>query len=283
MLKFAGVEIGRLLLGLVGAAFLAVLLAAHGEGGSYGQALLHRVLAYANGDFGFSLLTGGDALAELQSHLPATGMLVAGGAAVALIVGLPLGLMLHFASIRRFAAPLMQAIAAMPVFCAGLLLAYGAVVLFGWDETAATTVDIAAGGWQQMALPIVTVGLAGTAAVEFVWRRVAQAEEGASWRGGQKRLGLGALEIESVYALPRLIAGLVASAGEIALALLAASVVAERVFAVPGAAELFVKSLALNDWNMAALVLFLFAALVFAVDFLGRMLAYLFVRERLLP
>lgn len=284
--QFAVNEIGRLLLGLAGAALLAVALAAYGDASTHGpyvQAFLHRLVGYANGHFGSSLITGSDALDEVRRHLPATAMLVAGGALLAVVVGVPLALMFHFDSIRHFAAPVMQVIAAMPVFCAGLLLIYGAAWLLGWDAGSGMIVGFSDGDWRGMVLPIVTVGLAGTAAVEFVWRRTSATESDAPWRGGQKRLGLGTLEIEGVYVLPRMLAGLIAGAGEIVLALLSASVVAERVFAVPGAAELFVKSLALNDWNMAALVLFSFAVLVFTVGFFGRMLAYLIVGERVTP
>ena len=92
-------------------------------------------------------------------------------------------------------------------------------------------------------------------------------------------MGLSALEIEWVYAVPQVIAGLLASAGEIVLALLSAAVVAEWVFHRAGAADLFVKSVALQDWNMTALILFIFAGLAFLADFLGRIGAYALVNE----
>ena len=87
------------------------------------------------------------------------------------------------------------------------------------------------------------------------------------------------MEIERVYVAPQIVAGLLASAGEIMRALLAASVVAEWVFHRPGAADLFVKSAALKDWNMAALILLVFAVLSFLADLLGKLGAYALVGE----
>ena len=128
-------------------------------------------------------------------------------------------------------------------------------------------------------LPVLTVGLAGAAAVQLALRRVAAQSAGEAFHAGLKRMGLSALEIEWIYAVPQVVAGLLASAGEIVLALLSAAVVAEWVFHRSGAADLFVKSVALHDWNMTALILFIFAGLAFLADFLGRVGAYALVNE----
>jgi peptide/nickel transport system permease protein len=87
-------------------------------------------------------------------------------------------------------------------------------------------------------------------------------------------MGLTTLEIERIYVLPQILAGLAASLGEITLALFAAAAVAEWVFASPGAAVLFVKSVALGDWTLAALILFAFAAITLFADFVGRVGAH---------
>jgi ABC-type dipeptide/oligopeptide/nickel transport system permease component len=114
--------------------------------------------------------------------------------------------------------------------------------------------------------------------VQMVLRRAAsQAQEGP-FRIGLRRLGLSAMEIESVYVAPQVFAGLLDALGEVTLALLSAAVVAEWVFKSPGIADLFVKSIALHDWNMAALILFAFAALTATADFIGRIGARVLVR-----
>jgi peptide/nickel transport system permease protein len=86
-------------------------------------------------------------------------------------------------------------------------------------------------------------------------------------------MGLGLIEIETLFVLPQVVAGLLAGAREIVLALLSAAVVAEWVFHRAGAADLFVKSVALADWTMAALLLFVFAVVTFIADFFGNVLA----------
>ena len=91
----------------------------------------------------------------------------------------------------------------------------------------------------------------------------------APWRRGLRLMGLGAVEIDLAYLAPRILAGLLAALGEITLALFSAAAVAEWVFDWPGAAVLFVKSVALPDWGVAALVLLAFAAIKLMADFIG--------------
>ena len=125
-----------------------------------------------------------------------------------------------------------------------------------------------------LALPALTVGAAGAAAVQLALRRAAAGAVEAPWRRGLKAMGLGAVEIDFAYLAPIILAGLFASLGEITLALFSAAAVAEWVFDWPGAAVLFVKSVALLDWGVAALVLFVFAAIKLLADFLGAIAAH---------
>jgi peptide/nickel transport system permease protein len=291
MLNFAARQTGRFALGLLGAMVLAAAISAiaapRAPGlGPFLQAAGLRLWAFVQFDFGKSAISGFAAIDELGRRVPATLALVLAGGGVALIVGAPLGLLFGAGPIRRAAAPLMQIVTAAPVFCAGLALAYGAVHLLHWpisvNAAAAASEPIFSRSPQALefaALPVLTVGLAGAAAVQLALRRAATESARETFRAGLKHMGLSALEIEWVYAVPQVIAGLLASAGEIVLALLSAAVVAEWVFHRAGAADLFVKSVALQDWNMTALILFIFAGLAFLADFLGRVGAYALVNE----
>jgi len=221
-------------------------------------------------------------LTELLHHLPPTLLLLAEGVGVALAVGIPLGILFAFGALRRVASPLIQIVTATPVFCAGLALAFGASEILHWPVGFAARTGLSASPQDALrlaALPIATVGLAGAAAVQLALRRSATRSAGASFRSGLRRLGLGGLEIEIFYVLPQIFAGLIASAGDIALALVSAAVVAEWVFHRAGAADLFVKSVALADWNMTAVILFAVAALCIVASFLGHVLAFLLARE----
>jgi peptide/nickel transport system permease protein len=268
----------RLVVGISGAVVGAAAISAIGEPRAHGfgpflEAAAARLGHFVQGDFGQSVISGLPVMDVLASRMPSTLLMVLAGAALALIAGIPLGLLFIVGPARRAAAPLVQIITATPVFCAGLALAYGAVHLLHWP----VSVNLPAGATvapdqalQIVALPILTVGLAGAAAVQLALRRAASQSSGEAFRTGLKRLGLGVFEIERAFILPQVLAGLVASAGEIVLALLSAAVVAEWVFHRAGAADLFVKSVALADWNVAAIILFAFAGLTFIAEFAGR-------------
>jgi ABC-type dipeptide/oligopeptide/nickel transport system permease component len=286
MLRFALRETARLVSSLLGAALLTTALACldtaaawHGLGG-FSASFASHAQSFARLDLGTSVVTGRDAWAELAGRLPATLLLISGGMLIALAVGGPLGLLLGGGPGRRAAAPLIQIIAAAPVFCGALLLAFIAQKFLHWPIATGGAslfaespyhLDLAdpIGSLKPLLLPILTVGAAGAACVQLALRRSSAEVAHEPYRRGLRLLGLPALEIERVYVVPQVAAALVASLGEIVLAMLAASAVAEWVFDIPGAAVLFVKSVALGDWSIASLVLFVFAAIALAADFIG--------------
>jgi ABC-type dipeptide/oligopeptide/nickel transport system permease component len=122
---------------------------------------------------------------------------------------------------------------------------------------------------QAALLPVLTVGLAGAGAAQLALRRAAAQTTRAPWRVQLRRMGLSAWDVESAYVVPVVLAGLLASLGEVMLALLSATAVTEWVFNYAGAADLFVKSVALRDWRIAAAILFVFAALTMTAHFVG--------------
>jgi ABC-type dipeptide/oligopeptide/nickel transport system permease component len=287
MRRFALEESGRLALGLFGALLLAAAISALSLPGAtdsvqaFATAAAGRLVALAKADLGASTISGLGILRELAAHGPTTLNLVLLGSGVAMILGIPLGLLSSAPSLRNVFAPLGQFVSAAPVFCAALALAYAANRLLGWPLSTATAIpgvphDFA--GWSAILPPVLTVGLAGAAAVQIALRRAATEIGDAPFRAGLGRLGLPALEIDRIYVLPQVFAGLLRSLGEVVLALLSAAVVAEWVFKCPGVADLFVKSVALRDWNMVALILFLFAAAAMLADFAGRIAARIVAR-----
>jgi peptide/nickel transport system permease protein len=230
------------------------------------------------GDFGNSILNGQSALRTVSLQIPATLQLMGAGALIAFVVGIPLGIFLNASRMLRAAAPLMQIVAAAPVFCAALALIWLSVHMLHWSapwQTNAMAGSAAASGgaWQDMlrglALPALTVGAAGIACVQVALRRKAAVTLAAPYRVGLRMMGLSAFEIDLRYVLPELLGALMASLGEIALALFSASAVAEWVFNRQGAAVLFLKSSASQDWTVAALVLLIFAAIKILADFIG--------------
>jgi peptide/nickel transport system permease protein len=272
MWRFALRESGKWVLALFGALLVAAALSALGEPAQpYAAAFGGKLISFLTFDLGKSAVSGLPAVRELASHGPATANLVLLGALMALVLGVPFGLAFGTGGMRRATAPIIQIVSAAPVFCACLALAYAASHLFGigLDQPSRVTT---------LFLPSIAVGLAGTATVQVALRRAASQAQDSPFRLGLRRLGLGALEIERVYVAPLIFASLLESLGEVMLALLSAAVVAEWVFQSHGIAELFVRSVALRDWSMAAPILLVFAAATSTAEFLGRVGARLLMR-----
>lgn len=267
---------------LLGALVLASLLAAlsqHSHGfWPFLSAFSAKLLAALGGDFGRSAVTDTPAMVSALAVAPATLTLLGVGALIALLIGIPLGAFLSASRTLRAAAPLMQIIAATPVFVAALALIWIAVRVLHWSEASQASalswaVFIKSGdssaALRAFALSALTVGTAGAASVQLSLRRAAMRAWSAPYRGGLRMMGLGVLDIDLRYAVPEVFAALLRDAGEVALALISATAVAEWVFHRDGAAVLFLKSAALEDWNVAAAVLFLFAVIKLFVEFLG--------------
>ena len=267
-------QAGKLLANLIGALLFAAVLAAlarHSHGfwpalGAFSDAVTNMV----RGNFGISAVTGQAALHDVGAVLPSTLQLTFAGLLIALVIGIPLGAFLSASRMLRAAAPLMQIVAAAPVFCAALGLIWLSVHALHWPPPTGTNAlswgSLATpAAWnlslRVFALPALTVGAAGAASVQLSLRRTAALVLQAPYRAGLQMMGLRALEIDLRYVVPEFAAGLLRALGEVVLALLAAAAVAEWVFQRDGAAVLFLKSVSSHDWNVVALIILIFAAL----------------------
>jgi peptide/nickel transport system permease protein len=273
MWRFGLRQGAQLALGLAGAILLAAMVAAAdgaraGAGAFFSAALAH-LENFLRLDFGTSTISGAPALAELCARLPVTLELAGLGAIVALLIGAPVGILLGTERPLRAAAPLIQIVAAMPVFCVGLALMWLAANVLHWPGATEHGALQFTRILQAVALPALTVGAAGAAIVQLSLRRAAAEAMDEPYRRGLRLMGLTAFDINTAFLVPQILAGLLRSLGEITLALFSAAAVAEWLFGWPGAAVLFLKSVALHDWNVAALVLLVFAAIKMIADFAG--------------
>jgi peptide/nickel transport system permease protein len=284
MWRFGLRQAGRLALGLLGAILLAALVSsAQASGGAAGFAaeVFARLLAMSRLDFGMSDVGAIPAWNELAPRLPATLELVGYGAVIAAIIGAPVGVLLSAGRILRAAAPLIQIVAAAPVFCAGLGLLWLSARVLHWTgvpREASLVAALASGNpetiqaaFRAVALPALTVGAAGAATIQLALRRAIGQASAAPYRQGLHAMGLGRFEVDLVYLVPEVMAGLLRSLGDIASSLLAAAAVAEWVFNWPGAADLFLKSVALRDWAVVGLILLVFASLTLIAEFVGEL------------
>jgi len=288
MLHFALREAARLASGLLGALLLAAALAALGAPHA-GRGFMPFMIGWGSvlgslvqADLGRSAMSGGSVWHELGAHLPLTLGLVGEGFLIALIVGIPIGFLFGAGPARRAASPLVQVISAAPIFVAALALAYLAFHLLHWpvpvgagEKSGLQLVPHTMAELQAALLPVLAIGLAGAAAAQLALRRGATDTLRQPWRVQLRRMGLTSWDVERAYVVPAVLAALLASLGEVVLALLSAAAVTEWVFRYAGAADLFVKSVALRDWSIAAAILFVFASLTMTAHFVGVCLARL--------
>jgi peptide/nickel transport system permease protein len=279
-------QVLKFVLGLLGAVVLAAAVAAVPDRGGYYQlrTVFARVVDFLQLRFGTSSISGLPAAHEVIARLPATLELMTIGAVIAFLLGAPLGFLLGRGRALRAAAPLVQLIAAAPVFCAGLGLIWLAARVFHWTYTPQPLPwpALAVGGATALAalkalsLPGLTVGAAGASVVQLAVRRAESEAADEPYRQGLRLLGLRSFEIDRLYLVPQVFADLLANFGEIVLALFSAAAVAEWLFRWPGAAALFVKSVALRDWNLTALILLAIAAISLLADLCGAIAARAF-------
>ena len=153
-------------------------------------------------------------------------------------------------------------------FIGTVLSRLGEFVRFDFGSSAITAASAAQEVAQRLPATLELVA-AGAAGVQLALRRAVNEARDAPYRRGLKMMGLSQFEVDRLYLVPQVFAGVLANLGEIALSLFSAAAVAEWVFGWPGAAVLFLKSVALHDWSVVALVLLSFAAITLIAEFLG--------------
>ncbi len=289
MWRFGIRRVGHFTLGLCVAAFLAACLTSLAEPDSasvpIGRTLIQHLIATARLDFGTSSISAVPAWTEFSRVFPATLELLGLGGLIAILIGAPAAILLSDRRAAGLGAPLLQLASAVPAFCVALCILWLSQRLMHWTATAQPQSLVAAlargnigdieAGLRAVAPPALLVGATGAYSVQNLLRRAIARAANEPYRWGLRALGLGRLEIDSLFMVPQVLGAVVFNLGEVALSLTAATAVAEWVFAWPGAAGLFLKSVALHDWAVAGLILFVFAAITMTADFVGAILARL--------
>lgn len=250
--------------------------------------VLEQFLRAVTGDFGRSTATGAPAMIVAWKAFPATAQLMASGAVLALLIGIPLGFLLSAGRTLRATAPLLQIVTAIPVFLIALALIWIALRSFhvaaplhsrNTSLTSLLNRGDWSGAWFLYLLPALTVGVAGAARLQLSLQRAADVAWAAPYRSGLRMMGLGLFDINLRFALPEIVAAMLRDLRAFVLALISAAVIVEWIFQRDGAAALFLKAAASHDWSVVAAILFLFALLVIAVGFLGDVFASLILSE----
>jgi len=294
MLRYALLRAAMLIASIAGAALVAAAVAALGQPGALASAgdFFGALLAKAPDvflfDVGDSSISGLTARIETGPAFLASLELLLFALPIAFLVGVPLGSALADPKTRPIVAPIVQLAGSLPVFCTALLIgivfaqlwpahAGDVPLLFAAIASHDTGALIAA--LQAIAPAGVTVGLAGAGAVGLAWRNALETASAEPYRDGLRRLGLSDAEILRVYVVRQALALTLADLADIMLAIFAADAVAEWIFAWPGAGAAFIHAVALEDWAVAAVIVFVIAVIRAGADFAGPMAAHALIAE----
>jgi peptide/nickel transport system permease protein len=232
----------------------------------------------AHGDFGVSLRQQQPTVALIGDRLPATLQLAGAAMAIAILVGVPVGVA---AATRRgsLADNLLMLGGllgqSLPVFWLGLLLIMVFAVGLGWFPVAGT------GGPRYLVLPAVTLGLFSTAYIARMTRSSMLEVLGRDYVRTAQAKGLGGKRVIVGHALRNALIPLVTIIGLQFGALLGGAVITETIFAWPGVGRLTIQAIQAKDLPLVqACVLFLALIFVFANLVVDLLYAYLDPRIR---
>ncbi|MFE4454863.1 ABC transporter permease [Streptomyces sp. NPDC056796] len=216
------------------------------------------------GDLGTSIRTGESVAAALGDRLALTAQLVLAGFAVALLLGLPLGLLAGLRARRpvdRAAQSLGVLALSTPPFAGGLLLIYVFSLMLGrlpayGPGTSGTDRLL------HLLLPGVTLGLAVTAVLIKLARAAVIRELAREHVTFALARGVPARTVLVRYVLRGTVVPVTTGIGLVLAYLLAGTVLVEQVFALPGLGQLLVQSVTFKDVPVVQAEALLIAALI---------------------
>lgn len=205
---------------------------------------LEYVAGLARGDLGLSARSRRPVLAEIRDRLPATIELALAGLAVAVTLGVSLGVL---AAVRRGTVfdSLAVAIAlvgvSVPVFWMGFLLMMVFALELGWLPASGR------GTWRHLVLPAATVGLASAAFIARITRGAVIETLGQDYVRTARSKGLSERRVVARHALRPALLPIVTVVGLQLGGLLGGAVLTETVFAWPGVGRLLVDAIVARD------------------------------------
>jgi ABC-type dipeptide/oligopeptide/nickel transport system permease component len=215
------------------------------------------------GDFGTSLRQQQPTFTLIGQRLPATLQLAASAMAIALLVGLPLGVL---AAIRRGSVwdNLLMLFGllgqSLPVFWLGLLLIMIFAVGLGWFPVAGADTP------QHLFLPAITLGLFSTAYIARMARSSMLEVLGRDYVRTARAKGLEPRSVVVRHALRNALIPLVTVIGLQFGALLGGAVITETIFAWPGVGRLTIQAIQTKDLPLVQACVVLLASIFVLVN-----------------
>lgn len=217
------------------------------------------VSTMVRGNLGRSLVNGRSVAEQLRTQLPATVELTLAALAIAIVLGLPLGIL---AAVKRgtWLDGVSMVIAlvgvSMPNFWLGLLFIMLFSLRLGWFPVAGT------GGLDHLVLPALTLGLSGTAVIARVSRSSLLEVLSRDYMRTAKAKGLAPRRVINKHALRNALSAVLTLVGLQFGALLGGSVVVETVFGRQGIGFLTANAIQRGDFPLVQAAVLL-AALTF--------------------
>ncbi|MCX5395715.1 ABC transporter permease [Streptomyces sp. NBC_00102] len=220
-------------------------------------------------DLGTSIRTGGSVGSAIGGRLALTGELVGLGLLVALLLGVPLGVLAGLRN-RRPADRAVQSLGVValstPAFASGLVLIYVFSLMLGWFPAYGPGEGTGTDRLTHLVLPAVALGLAVTAVLLKLTRTAVVRELDREHVTFARARGVREQDILVQYVLRGTLVPVLTGVGLVVAYLLAGTVMVEQVFALPGLGSLLVDSVTFRDVPVVQAEALLLAALVCLVN-----------------
>lgn len=223
----------------------------------------HFMAGLLHGNLGSSYFYHQSVVSLVISMLPATLELVTAATALAIIIGVPLGLLAAFRQGRRrekVMGHLMALAQAAPQFLvAPLLISLFAVRLH--------LVPVSGrGGFTAIVLPAVTLALFPMAVLYRVTRGAALSALGEGYVEVARAKGSGSLRLAVQHILPNALLPIMTIAGVLVGGLIGATVLVETIFSWPGIGYLMIQAVQARDFPVVSGVTIVFATAYIAIS-----------------
>lgn len=223
---------------------------------------LRYLIAIVHGDLGQSMRDGRAAVIVVAERIPTTLLLTVPALILNIAIGIPAGIL---AALKRDSfidrAVMTSAIAGftVPSFVLGLLLVLVFAVELSWLPSGG------AGSFQQMILPVITLGVGGAAVLARFTRSAMLEVLGEAYIRTGSAKGVPWRRVISGHALPNAAIPLLTIIGFMIGNLIAGAVLVESVFSWPGLGSLLVVSVMSRDLAVVqCILLFVAAAMIIA-------------------
>ncbi|MDA9810428.1 MAG: ABC transporter permease [Octadecabacter sp.] len=217
----------------------------------------------ASFDLGRSFVQNASVWEIISSRIPRTLQLAAGALGVALLIGLPLGLLMALTAgrtISRWIMGLVLACQSMPTFWSGIMMILVFGVWLRWLPSSGT------GTFAHLVMPSIALGLLSLATYARITRSAVVDELGKDYVRSARARGVGPGRLVRKHLMRNSLIPIISITALEISQLLAGAVIVETVFAWPGLGLLTVQSIAARDFVVVQAVVLLGAFVTIAAN-----------------